>query len=201
MLLKRGNPYLAGRSGFFICGSRTETMNKAAQLERLLGERILILDGAMGTMIQSYKLAEADYRGERFAAFAQDLQGQQRPAVADAAGHHPRDPRRLSGRGRRHHFHQHLQRQCAVDGRLRPAGPGVRDSTARRRASRARPRTPACTRRPGGSALSPACSARRPRPPRFRPTSTTRVFATSTSTPWSPPTASRCAACSTAART
>jgi len=31
-------------------------MNKAAQLERLLGERILILDGAMGTMIQSYKL-------------------------------------------------------------------------------------------------------------------------------------------------
>ena len=50
-------------------------MNKAAQLERLLGERILILDGAMGTMIQSYKLAEADYRGERFAAYAQDLKG------------------------------------------------------------------------------------------------------------------------------
>ena len=50
-------------------------MNKAAQLERLLGERILILDGAMGTMIQSYKLAEADYRGVRFADFAQDLRG------------------------------------------------------------------------------------------------------------------------------
>jgi 5-methyltetrahydrofolate--homocysteine methyltransferase len=50
-------------------------MNKAAQLERLLGERILILDGAMGTMIQSYKLAEADYRGARFAGFAQDLKG------------------------------------------------------------------------------------------------------------------------------
>src|SRR5665647_2120275 len=50
-------------------------MNKAAQLERLLGERILILDGAMGTMIQSYKLTEADYRGERFATFAQDLRG------------------------------------------------------------------------------------------------------------------------------
>ena len=38
-----------------------EIMTKAAQLERLLGERILILDGAMGTMIQSYRLAEADY--------------------------------------------------------------------------------------------------------------------------------------------
>ncbi len=50
-------------------------MNKAAQLERLLGERILILDGAMGTMIQSYKLTEADYRGERFAASARDLRG------------------------------------------------------------------------------------------------------------------------------
>src|SRR3970282_521043 len=50
-------------------------MHKIAQLERLLGERILILDGAMGTMIQSYKLTEADYRGKRFAAFAHDLRG------------------------------------------------------------------------------------------------------------------------------
>ena len=50
-------------------------MTKFAQLERLLGERILILDGAMGTMIQTYKLAEAGYRGERFATSAQDLKG------------------------------------------------------------------------------------------------------------------------------
>ncbi|MFW8253921.1 homocysteine methyltransferase, partial [Klebsiella pneumoniae] len=33
----------------------------------MLGQRILILDGAMGTMIQRYKLGEADFRGERFA--------------------------------------------------------------------------------------------------------------------------------------
>jgi 5-methyltetrahydrofolate--homocysteine methyltransferase len=39
------------------------------QLQTLLKERILILDGAMGTMIQQYKLSEADYRGERFAEF------------------------------------------------------------------------------------------------------------------------------------
>jgi 5-methyltetrahydrofolate--homocysteine methyltransferase len=39
------------------------------QLRQLLKERILILDGAMGTMIQQYKLTEADYRGERFADF------------------------------------------------------------------------------------------------------------------------------------
>ena len=36
-------------------------------LEKLVRERILILDGAMGTMIQSYGLKEEDFRGERFA--------------------------------------------------------------------------------------------------------------------------------------
>ena len=36
---------------------------------RLLSERVLILDGGMGTMIQRYNLTEADYRGERFAQF------------------------------------------------------------------------------------------------------------------------------------
>ncbi len=41
-----------------------------AQLRKLLSQRILILDGAMGTMIQQYKLSEADYRGERFKDFA-----------------------------------------------------------------------------------------------------------------------------------
>ena len=40
------------------------------QLRELLAQRILILDGAMGTMIQQYKLTEADYRGTRFADFA-----------------------------------------------------------------------------------------------------------------------------------
>ncbi|GGI18926.1 methionine synthase [Oxalicibacterium faecigallinarum] len=39
-------------------------------LRDLMSKRILILDGAMGTMIQQYKLTEEDYRGERFAAFA-----------------------------------------------------------------------------------------------------------------------------------
>lgn len=40
-----------------------------------LDKRILIIDGAMGTMIQRYKLAEADYRGERFANWHTDLKG------------------------------------------------------------------------------------------------------------------------------
>jgi 5-methyltetrahydrofolate--homocysteine methyltransferase len=44
-------------------------------LNRTLAERILILDGAMGTMIQSYKLSDAAYRGERFKDFEHDLKG------------------------------------------------------------------------------------------------------------------------------
>jgi 5-methyltetrahydrofolate--homocysteine methyltransferase len=44
-------------------------------LQQALRERILILDGGMGTMIQSYKLDEADYRGARFADWPQDVKG------------------------------------------------------------------------------------------------------------------------------
>ena len=45
------------------------------RLDALVQERILILDGAMGTMIQRHKLTEADYRGDRFAAHPSDLRG------------------------------------------------------------------------------------------------------------------------------
>ncbi len=44
-------------------------------IETILQQRILILDGAMGTMIQRHKLTEADYRGERFTDWASDLKG------------------------------------------------------------------------------------------------------------------------------
>ncbi|MGW8317967.1 MAG: methionine synthase [Candidatus Promineifilaceae bacterium] len=50
-------------------------MDRTARLKEQLQERILILDGAMGTMIQSYQLDEAGYRGQRFADFPRDLQG------------------------------------------------------------------------------------------------------------------------------
>ena len=48
---------------------------RSAQLLAALKQRILILDGAMGTMIQRYKLAEADYRGTQFADWPSDLKG------------------------------------------------------------------------------------------------------------------------------
>ncbi len=50
-------------------------MNIQAQLAHLAQQRILILDGAMGTMIQRYHLTEADYRGERFKDFSHNLKG------------------------------------------------------------------------------------------------------------------------------
>ncbi|RPI12625.1 MAG: methionine synthase, partial [Lysobacterales bacterium] len=48
---------------------------RVREFRRLLGERVLVLDGAMGTVIQSYRLGEADYRGERFRDWARDLKG------------------------------------------------------------------------------------------------------------------------------
>ena len=53
-------------------------MNKSASYQRLeqeLKNRILILDGAMGTMIQAYKLEEQDYRGTQFADWHLDVKG------------------------------------------------------------------------------------------------------------------------------
>jgi 5-methyltetrahydrofolate--homocysteine methyltransferase len=47
----------------------------ASRLRQLLEDRILILDGAMGTMIQRHKLTEADFRGTRFANHPRDLKG------------------------------------------------------------------------------------------------------------------------------
>ncbi len=50
-------------------------MTKSDLLNQQLAQRILFLDGAMGTMIQGYKLEEKDYRGERFAQWHCDLTG------------------------------------------------------------------------------------------------------------------------------
>jgi 5-methyltetrahydrofolate--homocysteine methyltransferase len=48
---------------------------RAAELPSLLARRIVVIDGAMGTMIQRYKLGEADFRGERFKDHPKDLKG------------------------------------------------------------------------------------------------------------------------------
>jgi len=49
--------------------------DRSTELRELLAQRLLILDGAMGTMVQRHGLVEADYRGQRFAAHGKDLKG------------------------------------------------------------------------------------------------------------------------------
>jgi len=53
----------------------TSPYTRGGQLPQILAQRIAILDGAMGTMIQRYKLSEADFRGERFKDHPKDLRG------------------------------------------------------------------------------------------------------------------------------
>ncbi|MCK9685841.1 homocysteine S-methyltransferase family protein [Scleromatobacter humisilvae] len=53
----------------------TPVFTRGARLPELLAQRIVIIDGAMGTMIQRYKLHEADYRGERFKDHPKDIKG------------------------------------------------------------------------------------------------------------------------------
>ena len=70
-----------------------ETPDPAFRLRELLDQRILILDGAMGTMIQRYTLTEADFRGTRFVNYPRDLKGDSdilvltRPDVISAIHH------------------------------------------------------------------------------------------------------------------
>ena len=44
-------------------------------INKLLKNKILVLDGAMGTMLQAYKFTEEDFRGERFKEYPTQLQG------------------------------------------------------------------------------------------------------------------------------
>ena len=54
---------------------KTPVYTRGQGLPEILNTRIAILDGAMGTMIQRFKLSEADYRGERFKDFPKDVKG------------------------------------------------------------------------------------------------------------------------------
>jgi 5-methyltetrahydrofolate--homocysteine methyltransferase len=54
---------------------KTPNYTRGQKLPEILQHRIMILDGAMGTMIQRFKLDEAQYRGERFKDFHKDVKG------------------------------------------------------------------------------------------------------------------------------
>ena len=52
-----------------------QAYTRGGALAQVLSQRIAVIDGAMGTMIQRYRLTEADFRGERFAGHGKDLKG------------------------------------------------------------------------------------------------------------------------------
>ena len=77
-------------------------------IQQLIRERILVLDGAMGTMIQQYNLSEADFRGERFKEAKGQLKGKQRPAVPHASGGDRRYSPEIPESGSRHNRNQYV---------------------------------------------------------------------------------------------
>ena len=62
-------------TGSFKPEKITKPSDRTEELIALLRERILVLDGAMGTMIQQNRLEEDDFRGKRFADWPEDLKG------------------------------------------------------------------------------------------------------------------------------
>jgi 5-methyltetrahydrofolate--homocysteine methyltransferase len=81
----------------------------------LLQERLVFLDGAMGTMIQRHKLARQDFRGERFADWRSDLRGNN-DLLSSRSRTSLRNSPRLFARGRGCRFHQYLQLHPGIAG-------------------------------------------------------------------------------------
>ena len=170
-------------------------------LAALLDSRILVLDGAMGTMIQQHTFSEAEYRGERFADWDQDLKGNNDLLTLT-------QPDAISGIHRAYleagadlvetnTFN--AQRISLADYGM--AGPGLRAEL------RVGPAGPRRVRRDDRGRPEPAALRRRrararpTAPRRSRRTSTTRAPATSPTSSWSTPISSRPTGWSTAAPT
>ena len=93
---------------------------RMALLPALLRERILVLDGAMGTMVQRYQFSEEDFRGERFADHPKDVRGNTDLLNLTKPDGDPRDPRGIPRGGRGHDQHQLVHGDPHRPGRLRP---------------------------------------------------------------------------------
>ena len=89
------------------------------QLEQLLAERILVLDGAWGVLIHRRGLSEDEYRGERFRDHARDVKGDPDLLNLTQPGDRRRDPRRLLRRRRGHRDDEHLHGHADRPGGLR----------------------------------------------------------------------------------
>ena len=101
------------------------------KLQELASERILVIDGAMGTMIQGYRLDEEGYRGERFSAHTSALKGANDLLSLTPARDHRGNSSPLSGGGRRYHRDQYLQWLFRLARRLRARISRLRDQSRR----------------------------------------------------------------------
>ena len=145
-----------------------------AEISRIARERILVLDGAWGTMLHGAGLQPEDYRGERFADHPVDAHRRPRPPQPDPARPRRLDPRALPRRRRRHHDDEHLHGHLDRPGRLRPRGRRLRDEPRRARGSRARPPATASSPARSGRSTSRSRSARRSTTPASARTASTR---------------------------
>ena len=183
-----------------VAPSKTPADRLHPRRQLALRERILVLDGAMGTMIQALKLDEEGYRGARFDAWNREVRGNNdllnltRPdAIRDIHLAYFRAGADIVATNT---FSSTVDRA----GRLRHGEHRLR-AELRGRAARARGGERAPRARTAGRASSPARSARPTAPPRSRRTSPIPASAPSPSTSCARPMASRCAGCSTAAPT
>ena len=135
----------------------SHTSTRAA-FRDLMQQRILVLDGAMGTMIQALKLDEEGYRGARFDAWNREVRGNNDLLNLSRPRRGARHPSRLFPRRRRHRLDQHVLLHHDRAGRLRHGGhrlraqPGRRHAGARgRRAGREGRRPPPLRRRRAGA--------------------------------------------------
>ena len=154
-------------------------------LAATLRERIMVLDGAMGTAIQQERPDEAGYRGERFADWPTDLQGNNDLLTLTTRSRRP-DPPQLPRRRCRHHRDEHVQRQRHLPRRLPDERARPRAEPRGRRAGR-HEADAMTARTPTGRAGWPVPSGRPRARPRSRRTSTTPARATSPSTSSSRP--------------
>jgi hypothetical protein len=101
---------------------------RIAALKAAVAERILIIDGAMGTRIQRYKFDEATFRGKRFAVTLNLCKAITTSSQADPLSSYRRSTRAISRRGR-YHLQQHLQLQ-RIRWRLRHGAAGLDEPAA-----------------------------------------------------------------------
>ena len=115
----------------WLRSDEVERRTRIERLKKLLEERIVFLDGAMGTMIQQHRLDERRLPGRALPQSRARSQGQQRHPDAHPPGYRRRHSPRLSRSGIGHHRDEHVQFELDLAGRLRYRSPRVRTQLPR----------------------------------------------------------------------